>query len=75
MAAIVISAPGAGHGPCTEACGHRDCTWQRETAARQCSLCGKPIEFDRPFYEHEGDVAHVACLENQNQDEPPTRRQ
>ncbi len=69
MTAMVISTPGTDYGPCSKACSHRDCVWQRGTAARPCSLCRKPIGFEQPFLEYDGDVAHAACLEERNDGE------
>jgi hypothetical protein len=70
--ALKIDPPGVNYGPCCDPCAHRDCTWQRETAARACCLCKKPVGFGRLFYEHEGDVAHQDCLEERINDALPS---
>lgn len=66
MQASIIDPSGVNYGPCNKPCSHRDCAWQRDTAARACCLCGNPIGFGRLFYEHEGDVAHRDCIEERS---------
>lgn len=63
MTALFIPAPCTGYGPCNSDCVHRDCIWQRTTAASACVLCGQPIGYERHFHETERDVAHTVCIE------------
>jgi hypothetical protein len=65
MAAGSLPAPGTKHGPCMEACQHRDCQLTREDAAEICIICGEPIGYNRRFYQEEQGKVHSLCLYNQ----------
>lgn len=51
MAAESLPTPGTKHGPCANACAHRDCAATRQLAATKCIYCRRPIGFDKPFYD------------------------
>jgi len=53
LAATTLPVPGTKYGPCKKQCGHTDCQATREMAETPCKLCGKPIDYNTRFYEHE----------------------
>jgi hypothetical protein len=61
MSPITIQMPGTGYGHCRTDCAHKDCAWQRITAATVCAHCGQPIGYDRQFYETIDGVVHTGC--------------
>jgi len=63
MAPGLLAPPGQPAGPCIEPCQHRDCAATRQMAETVCHYCGKPIGYDRGFYDHEHQLVHSACLE------------
>lgn len=64
MAAGSLSAPGTKHGPCAEACIHRDCGQSRLMSMSLCVYCKKPIGYSVPFYVLDAERnAHATCHE------------
>lgn len=61
-----IPAPGTKYGPCeprSPKCEHVDCKYNREDAAKNCTVCGKPIGYEAPYYNHDGGLGHRVCVE------------
>jgi len=64
MASITIPKPGSDFGPCENpSCGHVDCGDHRCNAAKLCTICRKPIGYDRHCYLNGDDSpCHHVCL-------------
>lgn len=66
MAAMSIPRPGRKYGHCAKACDHTDCKQSRETASKECAICGKPTGYEVDFYfdsENARTPTHAVCLE------------
>ncbi len=61
MAWGMIGHPGTKSGPCVKDCTHSDCRESRETSRAECSLCNRPIGFERKYCTHEGKTVHWIC--------------
>ncbi len=65
MSSSALPRPGEEFGPChNERCGHVDCEANRKIAKANCETCGKPIGYDRHFFQSDGwtKFEHAACL-------------
>jgi hypothetical protein len=62
MDTMTLPPPGTPYGACGADCAHRDCAWQRATAAKLCWMCGDPIGHNRLFIEDKDGVVHADCL-------------
>jgi hypothetical protein len=65
MAAGTLPKPGTHAGPCLGVCEHTDCAATRRDAESPCSICGKPIGYDRRFYHDESGLVHAVCVEEE----------
>lgn len=63
MAWGMIQKPGAKYGPCKDKCEHRDCVASRREVAELCHECRKPIGYETPFANFEGNIWHNLCLD------------
>lgn len=66
MASVFLSKPGTEFGPCEGNCDHSDCAASRKMAESICTICGKPIGYDKRFFRDSdnpelGEYAHTAC--------------
>ncbi len=63
MAAGTLPKPGTQYGPCKAKCTHRDCAQTRAISAAACTICAKPIGYDKRFYTEDGKHMHAVCIE------------
>lgn len=71
MASVMISPPGSEFGPCLTqdkpCCTHIDCAQLRAQAESLCTICSKPVGYERQFYgnydnyEPLGTFVHAVC--------------
>lgn len=63
MAPGSLPRPGTRYGPCRPPCEHTDCAATRRIAEGNCPACGKPIGYDKLFYQTDNGYEHAYCVE------------